>query len=75
MKWKKRQMRQTSRTSGQPQAARKAGPVIRIAIARGAKVVMPRLLAEPAGDEKTHRQVSARIRLGKWEFPLYIEGR
>ena len=33
-------MREASRTSGQPQAARKAGPVIRIAIARGANVVM-----------------------------------
>jgi hypothetical protein len=42
-----------ARTSGQPQAARKAGPVIRIAIARGANLVMTALLAEAAGDEKT----------------------
>jgi hypothetical protein len=41
-----------TRTSGQPQAARKAGPVIRIAVARGANVVMPRLLADHASDGK-----------------------
>ena len=53
MNWKKRQMREPSRTSGQPQAARKAGPVIRIATAIEAqKLLMPRLLPEAAGNEK-----------------------
>ena len=60
MNWKKRQMREPSRTSGQPQAARKAGPVIRIAIAIEAqKLLMPRLLAEAAGNEKAILQANA----------------
>jgi len=37
-------MRQASRTSGQPQATREAGPVIRIATANEAKIVMTVLL-------------------------------
>jgi hypothetical protein len=42
-----------TRTSGQRQAAREAGPIIRIAIAKGANVVMTRLLADTARNEKT----------------------
>ena len=53
-------MREPSRTSGQPQAARKAGPVIRIAIAIEAqKLLMPRLLAEAAANEKAILQANA----------------
>ena len=41
-----------TRTSGQRQAAREAGPIIRIAVAKGANIVMGRLLADAAADEK-----------------------
>src|SRR5262249_34349430 len=53
-----------SRTSGQRQAAREAGPIIRVAIAKGAKIVMPRLLADAACDEKTSRPGNLK---GQWQ--------
>ena len=60
MNWKKRQMREPSRTSGQPQAARKAGPVIRIATAiKAQKWLMTRLLAEATGNEKAILKANA----------------
>ena len=72
MNWKKREMREPSRTSGQPQAARKAGPVIRIAIAIEAqKCVMPRLLAEAAGNEKAILQANATSAPGAHEAATF----
>src|ERR671922_1656452 len=66
MKWRKRQCA-ASRTSGQRQAAREAGPVIRIAIAKKASVFMRRLLAEAAANEKTLSSVRNGKSVAWWQ--------